>query len=201
VNPFDRPLMNPYSPEIDEFGTYLGIVSALAPSVLLAAPQDQWLTIGAMYAETMALAYGVKELGKLCFSRARPFMYFDEYPREAVEDWDWNKSFPSGHTTLAFAGATFARYVFGEYFPGSRWKIPVIGSSYLLALGTASCRVASGDHFLTDVIVGAVAGTACGFLVPWMHSQIVRNDRSGDEGRADIAVNAMPASLFLSLTY
>ena len=114
LNGFDRLLMNPYSPVLDDAGTYLGIVSVLTSSVLLTAPSDQWLTIGTMYAETMAFSYGIKELGKLWISRARPFMYYDGFPREAIEDHDWNKSLPSGHTTLAFAGASFTSYVFSE---------------------------------------------------------------------------------------
>lgn len=201
VNRFDRMLMNPYSSAIDDLGTYLGIVSALTPSVLLAASSDQWLTIGTMYAETMMLAYGIKELGKLCFSRARPFMYYDDYPREAVDDHDWNKSFPSGHTTLAFAGASFTGSVFSEYFPGSKWKIPVIGSSYLLALGTASCRVASGDHFLTDVIAGIIAGTACGYIIPRLHSQTIRSQKYEEESTFNLGFQVTPSSLFLTLKY
>ena len=34
-------------------------------------------------------------------------MYFDGYPMDKVADGDWDSSFPSGHTTLAFAGAAF----------------------------------------------------------------------------------------------
>ncbi len=201
VNGFDRLFMNSNSASIDDLGTYMGLVSVLSPSVLLAAPSDQWITIGTMYAETMALAYGVKELGKLCIGRARPFMYYDDYPREAVQSHDWNKSFPSGHTTLAFAGASFTSYVFSTYFPDSSWKIPVIGSSCFIALSTAVCRVASGDHFPTDVIAGAVAGTACGILVPWIHTRIVKNGQSDDEYLADFTVQAMPAGLILSMKY
>ena len=33
----------------------------------------------------------------------------------------------------------------------------------------------SGNHFATDVITGAVIGTACGFLVPFFHSQTFDN--------------------------
>ena len=201
VNGFDRLFMKPYSSSIDDLGTYMGLVSVLSPTVLLAAPSDQWITIGTMYAETIALAYGFKELGKLCIGRARPFMYYDDYPKEAVQSHDWNKSFPSGHTTLAFAGASFTSYVFSKYFPDSSWKIPVIGSSFFMALSTAACRVASGDHFPTDVIAGAAAGTACGILVPWIHTRIVKNSKSDDDGLADIAVQAMPASLFISMKY
>ena len=68
-------------------------------------------------------------------------------------------------------------------------------------MSTAACRVASGDHFLTDVIVGAVTGTACGFFVPWMHKGISSIGNSDKECMVDITVQAMPASFSLSLRY
>jgi membrane-associated phospholipid phosphatase len=41
------------------------------------------------------------------------------------------------------------------------------------ALGTMMAieRMGSGDHFPTDVIVGAVAGLAIGITVPWLHER------------------------------
>ncbi len=102
VNSFDKLLMNPHSMVVDDIGT--------------------------MYTQTIALTYGAREIGKLCINRARPFMYYNSYPQQAVDDCDWNKPFPSGHTTLAFAGAVFTGYVFNEYFPDSKWKIPITGA-------------------------------------------------------------------------
>jgi len=170
VDGFDRVLMYPYSRELEYIGMGMSIASILMPAVLLATPKDAWIPIGTMYAETMLMAYGLKELGKVCVNRPRPYMYFDGYPTDDVDDSDWNNSFPSGHTTLAFAGASFTSYVFGEYFPDSSMRMPVIASSYALALGTAAFRIAGGNHFLTDVIAGAMIGTACGLFVPWFHA-------------------------------
>ena len=39
----------------------------------------------------------------------------------------------------------------------------------LITSSVAVERVASGHHFPTDVAVAAVAGTAVGFAVPWLH--------------------------------
>ena len=36
--------------------------------------------------------------------------------------------------------------------------------------------MASGNHFLTDVLVGAAIGTVCGFAVPYMHTLRMKND-------------------------
>lgn len=190
VNGLDRFLMNAYSGSLGKVGTYLSVASMLTPAVLVLAPSDEWLTIGTMYAETMLMAYGLKELGKLCVNRPRPYMYYGDYPQDEVDSGDWSDSFPSGHTTLAFAGATFASYVFSERFPESAMRLPVMASSYALALGTAAFRIASGDHFLTDVMAGAAIGTACGFLVPWLHTL------GDDDG--NMTVQATPTGMLVS---
>ena len=190
VNGLDRFLMNAYSGSLGKVGTYLSVASMLTPAVLVLAPSDEWLTIGTMYAETVLMAYGLKELGKLCVNRPRPYMYFNGYPQDEVDSGDWSDSFPSGHTTLAFAGATFASYVFSERFPDSAMRLPVAASSYALAFGTAAFRIASGDHFLTDVMAGAAIGTACGFLVPWLHTL------GDDDG--NVAVRVTPTGMLVS---
>lgn len=171
VNGFDRMVMHPYSKNLDWAANGTAVASCLMPAVLFAAPQSDWLTYGTMYAQTMMLAYGVAEMGKLCTKRTRPYMYFDDYPEDDVAEGDWCNSFPSGHTTIAFAAATFTSYTFCGAFPDSPLKGVVVASSYSLALATAALRVSSGNHFMTDVLAGAVAGSACGFLVPFLHKK------------------------------
>ena len=201
VNNFDPLLMFPYSPIVGKLGTGLGIVSVLTPIVLLPVSADQWLTIGTMYAETIAFAYGLKELGKLCINRPRPYRYSEGYPADAVNDFDWNRSFPSGHTTLSFAGASFTGFVFSKYYPESKWELPVIAGSYLFAAGTAASRIAAGEHFLTDVIAGAVTGTACGIFVPWIHSLNFNKGKVALKNSAEISVQAILAGAILSVRY
>lgn len=171
INGFDRPFMNEYSSKLDNAGDLAMVASMLAPAVLLATDKDNWITIGVMYAETLLIANGVKEMAKLCVNRARPYMYYsaDTYPEEDIKDGDWANSFPSGHSTMAFAGASFATYTFAQYFPDSPWKWGVGIGSYSLAAGTAALRMASGNHFASDVISGAALGTGIGILIPWLH--------------------------------
>lgn len=88
-------------------------------------------------------------------------------------------SFPSGHVTLAFSYATFTSYVFCKYNPDSKAKLPVCIISYSLACATAVLRVASGSHFITDVLAGAAIGAAIGFAVPYVHTHFVNNNISG----------------------
>ena len=169
VNKIDKILMRPYSKKFDLLGTGFELATAITPLVFLSVPTTEWTTIAGMYAETMLFAYGFKELAKAVFDRPRPYMYFDDFPIEEVQKGDWNSSFFSGHTTLSFAAATFTTYVFCKYNPESKWKIPVIATSYTLAAATAAMRLLSGNHFLTDVAIGAVVGSITGLLIPFWH--------------------------------
>ena len=162
-------------------------------------PSSEWLTIGTMYLETILIANGIKEWTKLLVYRPRPYMYFDDYPQEKVEDGDWNCSFPSGHTTLAFAGAAFTTMVFCQCFPDSKWKYAVAGGAFGIAAVTGGLRMASGNHFLTDVLVGAVIGTACGFAVPYMHTKSFYGNFQKKSGGARAAVT--PAGLAVSFDF
>lgn len=64
---------------------------------------------------------------------------------------DW--SFPSGHATTSFAGAT----MLAHFAP--RWR-PAL---YLLAAAIAFSRVYVGVHYPADVLAGAALGTALGW--------------------------------------
>ncbi|MCR4822038.1 MAG: phosphatase PAP2 family protein [Treponema sp.] len=172
VNAFDRIFMNSYSKTKDRVADVFMLASMASPLVLAATDKEEWLTCALMYSETLMIANGVKEMVKVCVDRTRPYMYYDSdtYPSDVSEDGDWADSFFSGHATMSFAGATFASYTFCKYFPESSWRIPVVAGSYALALTAASLRILSGNHFMTDVITGAVFGSGVGFLVPWLHT-------------------------------
>ena len=62
------------------------------------------------------------------------------------------KSFPSGHTAMAFTGA---HIVFKEYRDASLW----IGlSGYAFAAATGALRVVNNKHWISDVAAGAGVG-------------------------------------------
>lgn len=192
INGLDSRLMFSYNKKLDDAGTILQVASLLTPAVLISQPYERYPEIGIMYMETVALAWGAKELLKLTIDRARPFMYYNDYPQSEVDDGDWNDSFPSGHTTLAFAGATFASYVFSKYNPDSKWRIPVIALSYSLASATATTRVLAGKHFMTDVMTGALLGSAIGYAVPALHTLLANTS---------VEASASPFGLMFSISF
>lgn len=108
----------------------------------------------------VALAGILAELLKLIFRRERPKMSDGWYVFRSWSERTFDAgglSMPSSHALLAFAGAaTLARF-----FPAAA---PVI---WLFALGTATTRVLTGAHYVSDVYVA--------FLVGWIISTVINS--------------------------
>lgn len=168
VNSFDRPFMFEYNKTLDKTATALDFSLLLTPSIIALGGNSQISTLTVMYAETILSSWAIKEVLKNTIERSRPYMYYDNPPIEEKDKW--NKSFPSGHTTIAFAAASFTSFVFSKYYPDSKWKLPLEISLYTIAGTTAVLRVLSGNHFVSDVLSGALIGTLCGIGIPLLHT-------------------------------
>lgn len=103
--------------------------------------KDDWDGAG-QAALSIGLSAGLAEFGKALVHAERP-------------DNSDNNSFPSGHTSVAFASATtvYRRYGWQLGFP-----------AYAVAAFTGSARVAARKHHWYDVLAGAVIGTGSGWL-------------------------------------
>lgn len=73
------------------------------------------------------------------------------------------ESFPSGHTSSAFAIATFFALVF------SRKRLHVLFALFAAAVGYA--RIYLSQHFITDVYVGMIIGVVLTTLIYWWLSR------------------------------
>lgn len=201
VNAFDRAFMQPYNGLLDDTATIIELGMLAAPGAFLLVPGADWFSDGLMYAATGVISYGARTVAKKLVSRARPCMYYDSYPAKMTEDDDWNESCPSGHTTMCFASAAFVTYMFNTRYPDSQWKLPAVLSAYGIAAATGAMRVASGNHFVTDVLAGAALGTVTGYAVPWVFDQIKAKagsrtaGASGAAGQPSIAPVISPFSL------
>jgi len=76
------------------------------------------------------------------------------------------KSFPSGHTTMAFATATTLTL---EY---KKWYIAV--PAYAWATGVAYSRMYEGKHYPSDVLAGAILGTGSALLSHWLSKKLFK---------------------------
>jgi membrane-associated phospholipid phosphatase len=121
----------------------------------------------------MGATYTVKGLA----GRRRPYMYNTDLSLEdrigmgASDDGTASHSFFSGHTSAAFALATFSSKIVADIHGRSGWTDFMWGSTLTLATLTGIARVKAGVHYPTDVIAGAIVGGAIGYLVPYLHAK------------------------------
>lgn len=97
------------------------------------------------------LSYGLK----YAVNRPRPFV---QYPNDIIKRTDVGPySFPSGHTTTAFATATALT------LSTKKWYVAVPSYAYACAVGYSRMRL--GVHFPSDVLGGMVLGIGSSLLV------------------------------------
>lgn len=78
-------------------------------------------------------------------------------------------SFPSGHTATSFMLATMMHKEYG-------WKSPWFSfGAYAVAAGTGISRIINDRHYATDVIAGAIIGTAATHLGYFIADKIFRD--------------------------
>ena len=94
-------------------------------------------------------------------------------------------SFPSGHATFAFAGATVLMKEYGQRSP---W---IAVGGYGLATLVAADRVRRDRHYVHDVVAGAAIGFAATELTYFLKRKVIKNrniDLSLSGLQLDVAV-------------
>lgn len=99
----------------------------------------------------MVLAIGAGELLKHLINRPRPYVALPTGTVHLLAHYS-GSSFPSGHTTIAFAVAV----ALGSRMRG--WFWPLLAFAALIGFS----RIYLGDHYPTDVLGGIIVGTLMG---------------------------------------
>ena len=100
---------------------------------------------------------------KLIIGRTRPDAGHGAKHFKPFSDFD--PSFPSGHTAIAFALVTPWVY----YYPN-----PLTYALLILPTSTAISRMVLDRHWFTDVLTGAVVGSLVGITLSKWHKQLAR---------------------------
>ena len=108
--------------------------------------------------ESIVWSLGLTQMSKAVVGRLRPIMYTDD-AGDAVTRLTNQRSFPSGHTSVAFALATSYWLSTNDSGDSKRWW--VMGA----AVATGVSRVLAAKHFPTDVVAGAALGMAVATVV------------------------------------
>lgn len=127
-----------------------------------------------MYAESVAITWGLTNLAKMAVRRPRPLAYIEAEkhrgdPNWSIDETDSALSFFSGHASItASIGATATYLAFSRSPHTARPWITLVAATGVTTF-VAVERVFSAKHFPTDVIAGALAGAGVGLLVPLVH--------------------------------
>ena len=118
-----------------------------------------------LYSEAVAVTLAVTNLVKTAVQRPRPIQVLDP----VAGDTDRYVSFYSGHTaTVATLGACATTIAFQRKRPAwQRWL--TFGVATVATTWVGLERVIAHKHYPSDVLVGALVGTATGILVPTLH--------------------------------
>jgi len=113
---------------------------------------------------------------KYVVNRERPF---DSYPFIQKLTTGSGPSFPSGHTSSAFAIATSLSMAYPKWY--------VISGSFAWATAVGYSRMDLGVHYPSDVLVGAIVGSGSAFLskklTRWINSKGKRPIRKSSRER------------------
>lgn len=159
----------------DVFNAY-GSPGVMAGTAILytagwATGQPDVARLGMRAGETIMLSGAVTAAIKGIAGRARPYASSgrpgDFRLMSGVHDGA-RQSFPSGHTTAAFAFASAMDRELRLSHPGTaRWAGPAL---YVAAALTGLARMHSDNHWASDVIMGAGIGVLSGHVVARFHA-------------------------------
>ena len=95
----------------------------------------------------------ITTVAKYTVNRTRPFIKYPYIEKEAAGG---SPSFPSGHTSEAFALATSVSLTYSKWY--------VIAPSLLWAGAVGYSRMDLGVHYPSDVLAGAIIGSGCSWI-------------------------------------
>jgi membrane-associated phospholipid phosphatase len=183
---FDRWAAGMRSPAAD-----LASNAAIAPLLALPMAVTAWeswngrqawggaVSDAVVYGEALTFSSGLDLWVRSLRVHPRPLVYDESAPAKDRLSGEASGSFYSGHANAAFLSAVYFAYTWSQRHPGDEDNAWVWAGALGAATTVAGLRVAAGKHFLSDVAVGAAAGSAFGFLFPWLHK---RGEETGGKG-------------------
>lgn len=152
INSWDNKFVRDYNRFISRSEPYIAIGVPVTMAVAGLIKKDKDLLKDAIYVGTsvagaFVVTYGMKYL----IDRERPY---DRFPdRVHPYSYESSPSFPSSHTSTAFALATSLCIKYPKWY--------VIAPSALWACSVGVSRMNEGVHYPSDVLAGAAIGAGC----------------------------------------
>lgn len=153
-------------------------VDALATTWWYRGSRDTAQEMALLGLETFAVIGTLQGVTNVLVSRERPYggnCDSPELPGNAIDCTSSShyRSFFSGHAAFSFTGAALVclNHLENELL-GGPWDIVSCATAYAVAGTTSTFRVVGDVHYSTDILTGALVGTAVGYGVPLLHRRV-----------------------------
>jgi membrane-associated phospholipid phosphatase len=171
INRFDRGATRHYDHNASNLADFNLYASFASPTLLLinAPVRNEYLKVGALYLETMAVM-GVAYTWVVGHThRIRPYVYNPDVPFQKKLGRGTTNSLFAGHPASAAAATFFVAKVFADYNPDSKLKPFIWTAAIVPPAVVAYFRYRQGQHFPTDILVGIPLGAFIGIIIPQLH--------------------------------
>lgn len=143
------------------------IVSSAAYVVGKVAHKRTLADVGLHSTESIVLGTAITGFVKEVAGRGRPFLSNGTDPKDfkfgGGFSTDDRRSFPSGHTTAAFAAASALTSEVKRWYPNTTWIVGPVFYGGATVVGLS--RMYHNKHWASDVALGAAVGTFSGIKV------------------------------------
>jgi membrane-associated phospholipid phosphatase len=178
---FDRWAVHPYSHSIDKLCYVPFYVAMPLPLAVFGIDnrmrKDFW-KLTYLYGEAMILTGVLYTSAVHYVSRLRPLTYESSSPLEERQSSNSRNSFFAGHVALVGTSVFFIAQAYADYHPESHYKWAFYSGAAVITGLTGYWRNKAGEHFPTDIGLGAVIGVASGLLTPTLHrTKLMRNKK------------------------
>jgi membrane-associated phospholipid phosphatase len=178
---FDRWAVHPYNHGIDQLSYKPFYLAMPLPLIVFGIDKkmrkDFW-KLSFLYLEAMTMTGVAYSTTVHYVSRYRPLVYESASPIGTRTSSNSRNSFFAGHVALVGTSVFFIARTYADYHPDSRYKWAFYGGAAALTALTGYWRNLAGEHFPTDITLGAAVGVASGLLTPALHRvKLLHNSR------------------------
>jgi membrane-associated phospholipid phosphatase len=113
----------------------------------------------------LAISGGITIILKYSVNRDRPFVTYSDITKKSSAG---SPSFPSGHTSSAFATATSVSLAYPKWY--------VIAPSFAWAGTVGYSRMHLGVHYPSDVLAGALIGSGCAYITYKINQKLLKKE-------------------------
>lgn len=163
IHIFQNTFYNPFFDYIFKFVTHLGDYYILLPIIIISIFVKWRYFLGFLLVGILSVSIIILFKYHVFIEHPRPPKYFEQtYELRLIEGVEilTNNSFPSGHTTSAFA--FYALMAF--FVRNNRLKF----SLFITATLVGYSRIYLSQHFLIDVLAGSILGSSIAIFGYWV---------------------------------